>query len=607
MLKLHYRLGHPSFHKMRVMAKQGVIPKKFDTCGIPVCAACTYAKIVKKPWQNKKVINYQANHATEIGQVVSVDQMVSPTPGLIAQVTGKLTTKRYRYATIFVDQYSKMGYAHMQKTSSAEETLEGKRIFESKLSAKGVKVKAYQADNGIFRANAWIQACKDNNQNLTFTGVNAHHQNGHTEKRIRDLQDIARTMILHASRDWLACGTANLWPYAVRMAWDIYNNSPHKGLPENKTPNQVISRSGVNMNIKHIHTFGCPVYVLSSELQQNEPYGKWKQRAQVGIYLGPSPHHNRNVALVLNRTTGLVSPQFHVVFDDNFDTIKELEDNHEWKIKAGFVAQRELQRTDRLQHAKSSNKRLLETDQENDRIKKKTKHEVTTRDKTQNRYEGATETKSEAIDAVEKGLRRSRRLNPELQKGEDLVAMLTELMPLENVKNSIEGEILAFSGDAHDNNPIDDPLAFKASTDPDIMYMHEAMKQKDKDKFIEAMEKEVADRMKNGNFTIVRKDTVPEDKAILPAVWQMRRKRDIQTRNIKKYKARLNIDGSRMEKGIHYDLTYAPIVSWNSICLLLILVAVHGWVTKQIDYVSAFPQAPVEKEIYMKRCQKVFR
>ena len=33
---------------------------------------------------------------------------------------------------------------------------------------------------------------------------------------------------------------------------------------------------------------------------------------------------------------------------------------------------------------------------------------------------------------------------------------------------------------------------------------------------------------------------------------------------------------------------------------MLILVATMGWYTQQIDYILAFPQASVEKEIYMK-------
>jgi len=69
------------------------------------------------------------------------------------------------------------------------------------------------------------------------------------------------------------------------------------------------------------------------------------------------------------------------------------------------------------------------------------------------------------------------------------------------------------------------------------------------------------------------------------------------TRQIKKYKARLNLDGSKMKQGQHYDQTYAPVATWNSIRTMLILAAYDGWYTRQIDYVLAFPQAPIDREI----------
>ena len=50
------------------------------------------------------------------------------------------------------------------------------------------------------------------------------------------------------------------------------------------------------------------------------------------------------------------------------------------------------------------------------------------------------------------------------------------------------------------------------------------------------MQKEVHNQMDNGHFTIVESEDVPIDKPILPAVWQMKRKRNIRTREIKKYK-----------------------------------------------------------------------
>jgi hypothetical protein len=113
------------------------------------------------------------------------------------------------------------------------------------------------------------------------------------------------------------------------------------------------------------------------------------------------------------------------------------------------------------------------------------------------------------------------------------------------------------------------------------------------------MQKEWNDQYNNGNFSIIHRTKVPKDKTILPTVWQMKRKRDIKTRKVKKYKARLNIDGSRMTKGVHYEQTYAPVASWNSIRMLLTMTAIHNWHTTQLDYVLAFPQAPVEREIYM--------
>ena len=125
------------------------------------------------------------------------------------------------------------------------------------------------------------------------------------------------------------------------------------------------------------------------------------------------------------------------------------------------------------------------------------------------------------------------------------------------------------------------------------------MKAEDWPNFRAAMQKEIDDRMEGKNFSVIHKAKVPRTATILPAVWQMRRKRDIKSGTIKKYKARLNIDGSRMQKGIHYDQSYAPVASWNSIRLLLIMTAVHGWHTKQLDYVAAFPQAPCEWKLYM--------
>jgi len=52
-------------------------------------------------------------------------------------------------------------------------------------------------------------------------------------------------------------------------------------------------------------------------------YHKWKGRSRVGVYLGQSPQHARDISLVLSLETGLVSPQFHVKLDSTFQTLRE--------------------------------------------------------------------------------------------------------------------------------------------------------------------------------------------------------------------------------------------------------------------------------------------
>ena len=178
LLRIHYSFGHTPFSKLQQMAKRGILPKRLSKCAIPICSACQYAKATKRKWRPKTAKDHNPDSPTKPGQVVSVDQLVSPTPGLIAQMTGFLTKKRYKYATVFVDQHSGMGFIYRQREASVEETLDAKRAFERYSIGMGVTIRNYHADNGIFKAKGWVDACHAKEQGLTFAAVGAHHSNG---------------------------------------------------------------------------------------------------------------------------------------------------------------------------------------------------------------------------------------------------------------------------------------------------------------------------------------------------------------------------------------------------------------------------------------------
>ena len=349
LLIAHYRFQHIAFSKLQEMARQGILPRQLAHCKIPSCSACLYGKATKRAWRSKLGKQTTERKTLKPGKVISVDQMVSPVPGLIAQMVGFLTRQRYKYATVFVDQASRMGFVYLQKTCTAEETIEAKRAFEQYAENRGVKVQAYHADNGIFKAKKWVEECRQRKQDLTFAGVNAHHQNGIAERRIRELQETTRAMLIHATKRWPGVVTIHLWPYAIRMANQAYNATPLNAHINKQSPNKIFDNSAVDINPKHWKPFGCPTYVLKAELQGTTGiHPKWDARSRAGIYLGQSLIHNRNVALVLNIHTGYVSPQFHVKFDVSFRTVLQDKWNATWLTSTGFINEYLMRRIPRF-------------------------------------------------------------------------------------------------------------------------------------------------------------------------------------------------------------------------------------------------------------------
>jgi len=670
MLQMHYDMGHVSFEKILRAAKRGILPPKFLKCNIPTCSACEYARATKRAWKGKKRKSQVLTPPSRPGQVVGVDQLVSPVPGLIAQMTGFLTKQRYRYATIYVDHYSGLGFVYLQKTASVEETLMGKKAFERFALSKGVRVEHYHADNGVFKAKGFVDAVHRHGQGITFAAVGAHHQNGRAERRIRELQESARAMLLHAHRRWPNAITVNLWPYALKMANDTYNDMPSLLDKEARSPMQLFSKSDTDINPKHYKPFGSPVFVLDSKPQGGQPFHKWSKRSRVGIYLGHSPVHARNVALVMDRDTGYVSPQFHVRFDKNFHTCRQIRLSANWTKATGLGKYLPKSETSNQQSkskgrksktAKSSgsnSKRKRETvgiqnelrEQESlrnhdhavtsgtpkmdeaGRVKTQPEGETITPELESQRQatnvdgsDGSipTEGTGEANDEVTQ-VQRPQDLKPtrsgRVPRPRDILTMTAELLIDEMSRNesNVPGELYCFEAmfPRDDSEDMMDPfLEYKMAesdkpgislygmkavkSDPDTMYYHQAMREPDKDEFKKAMVKEVTSQIEEGIYSIIEASELPEGAKVYPAVWQMKRKRHIETQEIKKHKARCNLDGSRMKKGIDFAFSYSAVASWSVIRIVLALAVAMGWKTRQIDYVLAFPQAPLDKEMYM--------
>ncbi len=68
-------------------------------------------------------------------------------------------TKRYGYATVYIDHASHISFIYLQKSMTSDKTLEGKLTFQQYAKDRGVTIQAYHAHNGISRAQKWVETC----------------------------------------------------------------------------------------------------------------------------------------------------------------------------------------------------------------------------------------------------------------------------------------------------------------------------------------------------------------------------------------------------------------------------------------------------------------
>ena len=147
-----------------------------------------------------------------------------------------------------------------------------------------------------------------------------------------------RSLILHAQQRWPEVISTLLWPFSWSAAEYQYNNLRFK---DGKSPMQNYTNYTCSrLNIVDHYTWGSPTYVLTSKAQQGV-LPQWDTRSRLGVYLGQSPIHASTVALVLNLKSLHVSPQFHVIFDDDFSTVDFINNGEilsNWKqlVKASY-------------------------------------------------------------------------------------------------------------------------------------------------------------------------------------------------------------------------------------------------------------------------------
>ena len=379
LLKWHWKLGI-GMHRIQILMCErhyhdaegvttilpAIIKPKFSTsrnCVVPACQSCLLARARKRSTKVSRMHSLEDKEGIltrdqyETGDFVSTDQFICKTPGRLPTGYGRESQdRRFQGGTIYNDAASGLIWVENQISLGANETVMGKACFEQWLWDNCVsEVKHYHGDNGIFSAEEFRRDCTEKGQTQSFSGVGAQHQNARAERAIQTIMYMARTFMVHASLHWSDRGSddLSLWSFAVKHSVWVYNRVPN--VKSGLTPLELITRERSDYrDLLRCHVWGCPVYVLEAKLQNDQKLPKWNRRARLGQFVGFSDEHSSLVANVRHMTTNYISPQFHVVFDDLFETVNRtgVDDTVVESICQGlFQRERELYAEEELDDA----------------------------------------------------------------------------------------------------------------------------------------------------------------------------------------------------------------------------------------------------------------
>ena len=115
------------------------------------------------------------------------------------------------------------------------------------------------------------------------------------------------------------------------------------------------------------------------------------------------------------------------------------------------------------------------------------------------------------------------------------------------------------------------------------------------EEYIKAMQLEITTLVQQRTWTSVPRTSKLN---VLKSTWAFKLKR-LPDGTPYRFKARFCARGDLQREGVDFFDTYAPVVQWSTIRLLLSTVLTEGWATRQVDYTNAFAQANLKEEVYL--------
>ncbi len=378
------------------------------------------------------------------------------------------------------------------------------------------------------------------------------------------------------------------------------------------------------------------MFALENDLAAGNSIPHWSPRARLEVNLGSSPSHAKNNYLVLNLHTGCVSLQYHCRFNNFFETVRhggpDVSVPTAWQQLSGLTV---MMQTPSMEHHYEvprpsecmqfgSNPVAHSQESDNTISFGDTADKLIFFDQPMQDFndDQSVTTVNEGVMASHQPLQPSHD-SADLQdnsssagtSSQGRVCKMSRAMAEPVSQQDFYGRdkmhyMASQAMCEHDydhlhNSHLDlqdhmrHPIMFLAEMMGDIMYLHQALRQPDARELVEAVIKEVNGHINNNHWKLIPHTEVPEGTEVVPSVWAMQRKQDLTTGRVTKHKAWLNLHGGKQQFGMNYYKTYVPVVTYFAIQLLIVFGILFNWALCQVDFIMAYPQAPIKMAMYM--------
>ena len=562
LLQVHQQLGHVALSTIKRLVSAGgmsdlIIEGSLDT---PLeCEACAKGKSKRNRFKDAIPDEHQATEAMEL----QVWDTAGPIP--FEGLNGE------RYLEVGVDVGTGW-YMLIPCTDKGKGALEVLRCIKQTCVTQRKQLKTYLSDGAKELSSGQLAHWLKDHGTRVLTRV--PHTPQHTakaERAIRSINELSTTMLLAAKAH------RQFWPYAARHAVLVLN-STRLIRDTGKTPTELWT--GKSPSLRHLHEWGCDVDTHEVKAPGTK-HDKFTARSFRGMYLGMDDQSDFG----------------HLVYDPGRFLVVRTRDItcHQGKYTVSQGVRDDITSGDDAEdHSVDFTSTEEQLDNEIELVKQISLEEA----RPHTASPSHTEPKSQPEETADSQTVSPADSEEEEEKKEDQPRRSGRASKPVLRYGMADPRDIGIAHVLHDPG-LSSTANREAYTVTEIVEREprtfaEAVKLKI---WCEAIKKEILAIDENDTWVAV---IAPPGANIATTKWVFRWKYKA-TGAIERAKARLTVRGFTQKYGVDYESTFAPVLYSTTLRVLVSLAAMRDYELMQIDVETAFLNAPVDKDIYIKK------